>query len=665
MRRADPSFDLAEVNTGLSSLREDWSRPWYRSGSHVLAQAVDAGITTALPLVATNFVAEAIRGAYSHHYSGYRDLEAPLFSGAPPNPQDNYMWGYTGALLGLTALSAVAGIVTDRGANFLSALGGRLEQAAGIVYAHTPRSFGRLAAETVTSAAASALLPGDRRYHPLVAAAVSGVTEGVLAAAARSKPDCQLLSPLRVPVGGELGILTRPLDVPDALAAVRNVVINAAMAGEHVMTNIGPCIGAIDKPVVGGDGRPSITVHGRAGGCEVQLISYTDACARTSFCETGDVRGMVPKGGTLSLSPCYPSSRELARMDEPMSRRGKCSGTSYNFGVRAKYPTGEARSLGDIRSAPSLNAAGGVGVSERFPPLHGPTMQVMSLPGDTVEVSGVGLANSTVSIVWPDKTRTSFDLPSSASGLQDFRVTSPGPQPVGLIELRTSREYTFEVALHTPFAGTHSSAEAHSRPFWKLGAVAGTAPLSVRLPTREAHTSAEVESLLSGAFSEYLRKLPGEHVGITAKESDRQRWEAECRNGLTALSKAIATHVKGESSEYAGRVYGSLIRQLVDAIGMHDTLGTALNKRPDHLSGVMASHLEQRTSAVAAATRQALIQDHGSMLRDVFRDGRTLQGLGWLDHFAQFTGKAADRIERPTGPRPSYRGLAGGQAAVR
>jgi len=659
---------LAEVNDGLASHRENSSTPWYRSALHVFAQAADAGFSAAIPLVATNYVAELLSGAYSYHYSGYRDREARLFPGEPAIPSIDYALGFAGAVLGLTAMAGAAAVATQRGADFLTVLAGRLQHAAGVVYADTPHSFGRLAAETAAGAAVSALLPGHRSYHPLVAAAVSGMTEGVLAAAARREPDCRLLSPLRVPIGREVDILTRPLDLRDMLAAARDAGISLAMAGEHVSTRAGnPCIAAVDKPVVGGDGRPSVTVHGADGGCEVQLVSYRDACARTSFCETGNVRDTVPKGGALSLSPCYPSSDELAQSDNPMSRLEECSRSSYLFGMRAKYPTGEARWLGQILSAQSLNAAGGVGVSEGFPPLHGPTMQVMSLPDDTVELSGVGLANSTMSIVWPDKTRTFFDVPSSTTGfqLQDYSVASPGPQPPGLINLLTQSGYTLEVALHHPFTGANSSADTHSRPFWKLGAVAATAPLNVRSSKREARASAEIGSSLSPAFAEYLRKLPGETVGDAVPDREQQRLQAECRNGVTALSKAIATHVEGESPEYAGRLYGLLVRELVGAMGTHHSLGTALNKRPGHLSGVMASHLGERTGTAAKATRQALAQDHGELFSEVFRDGKTLGGVAWLDEFAQFTKKATDSVARRTAVSSSYRGPVGSRAAVR
>jgi len=668
MKTEASSFDLAEVNDVLSSHRESSSRPWYRSALHVFAQAVDTGLATAIPLVATNYVAELMRGAYSYHFSGYRDATAPLFPDDSPSVSRDYLVGFSGTVLGLAAVAAITGVATQRGVDFLSALGGRVQHAAGITYAKTPNSYGRLAAETVASAAVSALLPGDRTYHPFVAAAVSGVTEGVLAAAARREPDCQLQSPLRVPIGHEVDIVTRLLNPTDLLAAIRDVVIVGAMAGEHLKTNVEtPCIDAIDRAVVTGDGRPSITVHGAAGGCEVELISYGTGCAKTSFCMPDDVRGRVPKSGALTLSACYPSSREIAELRNPNTRLGECLDSPSWLHVRAQYPTGQSRSRTDHVSEASVLTAEWreAGVSELHPPLHGPTMQVRSLPNNTVEVAGVGLPNSTMSIVWPDKTRTYFDVPSSASQFADFSVRSPGPQPPGLINLVTGHGYALEVALYHPFSEAHSSTDTHSQPFWKLGAVAATAPLNGRFPKREAHTAAEVGSRLSPAFAEYLRKLPGESVADAAPDREQQRLQAECRNGITALSRAIAAHAVGESTEYAGRLYGLLVRELVGIMGTHHSIGAALNTRPGHLSGVMASHLGERTGAVAKATQQALAQGHGELFSNVFKDGKTLGGMPWLDDFAQFTKKATDRIARQTAATAPYRGPVGSQAAAR
>ena len=661
MQRTATPFDLTEVNEGFSSLREHSSTPWYRSAFHVFAQAADAALTTAIPLVATNYVADLLSGAYSYHYSGYRDTVTPLFPGEYPTVRSDYVAGIAGALVGIVATVAPAAIAVQRGADFLVALGGRFQHAAGVVHASTSSPYLTPVAEAGVSALASAWF-GDARYYPLVAATVSGMHAGLLATVARGKPNFQSQSPLRVPPGREVDFLTRSLDARDMEAVFRQAAVSAAVGYEHFKANIAmPCIDAIDKPIVGGDGRPSVTVHGAAGGCEVELVSDGTACAKTSFCNADEARGKVSKGGALTLSACYPTAADLASLRDPYSRFEECKESAYWFHVNAKYPTSEPRTRPEFLSEESWKAAdwSGVGISQHSPPFHGPTMQVNPLPDNRVAVSGVGLPNSTMSIIWPDHTQTFFDVPSSPIGfrLQDFSVMSPGPQPAGLVKLLMPSGYgPIEVALHNPLTGAPSSTDTRSPSIPRLGALAATTAIHAPFSRREAHTSAEVESSLSTAFAEYLRQLPGESVSPGTKEPEEKRLQAECRKGLTILSKAIATHVEGESIEYAGRVYGLLVRELISAMGMHDTLGTALNTQPGHLSGVMSSHLGARTGAVTVATRQALAQSHGALLRAVFRDGKKVNAMGWLDDFAQFTKKAVDSAARQTA-NSSTRGL--------
>jgi hypothetical protein len=498
---------------------------------------------------------------------------------------------------------------------------------------------------------------------------------------ARGKPDYQPQSPLRAPQGREVEFLTRSLDMRDMWALLRQIPVSVAVGYDHFKTNIAtPCIDAIDKPIVGGDGRPSVTVHGAAGGCEVELVSHGAACAKTSFCKADEARGDVPKGGALTLSACYPTSADLEALRNPYSRFDECKESAYWFHVNAKYPTGEPRTRTEFLSEESWKAAewGGVGISQDSPPFHGPTMQVKPLPGNAVAVSGAGLPNSAMSIIWPDNTRTFVDVPSSPAGfrLQDYSVMSPGPQPAGLIKLFTPSGYgPIEVALHNPSTGAPSSADTRSSSFPRLAGLAAATAIDVSFPRREAHTAAEVESSLGSAFAEYLRKLPGESVSPGTKEREQKRLQAECCRGLTTLSKAIATHVEGESTEYAGRIYGLLVRELVGTMGTHDSLGTALNTQPGHLAGVMSSHLGARTGEVAVATRQALAQRHGELLQGVFRDGKKVNAMGWLDNFAQFTKKAVDSSARQTANAPRgraqaantqrYRGPAAAQASSR
>jgi hypothetical protein len=179
-----------------------------------------------------------------------------------------------------------AAIAAQRGADFLVALGGRFQHAAGVVHASIERPYWTLGAEAGVSALASAWF-SDRSDYPFVAASVSGMHAGLRAAMARGKPDYQPQSSLRAPQGREVEFLTRSLDMRDMWALLRQVPASVAVGYEYFKTNIAtPCIDAIDKPIVGGDGRPSVTVHGAAGGCEVELVSHGAACAKTSLAES-------------------------------------------------------------------------------------------------------------------------------------------------------------------------------------------------------------------------------------------------------------------------------------------------------------------------------------------------------------------------------------------